>query len=64
MLASAKTVKLAHEKYPNFKIGNMSIYMPIYPYNCNPVNVIKTQEKMRWINYYCSDVQIKGYYPS
>lgn len=64
LLASALVCKLAHDKYPKFKIGNMSIYMPTYPFNCNPLNMVASQQKMREVNYYCADVQVKGYYPN
>ena len=30
-VASAKAVKLAHEKYPQFKMGNMSLFATMYP---------------------------------
>ena len=36
MLASAKVVKLAHEKYPQFQIGCMISYSPPYPNTCKP----------------------------
>jgi 6-phospho-beta-glucosidase len=63
-IASAKAVILAHEKYPQFKIGNMSLFATSYPNTCAPADVLKNQEEMRKMNWFCSDVQVRGYYPS
>ena len=63
-VASAKVIKLAHEKYPAFKMGNMSLFATKYPYTCNPSDVLKCQHAMRIMNWFCSDVQARGYYPS
>ncbi len=63
-VASAKVCKLAHEKYPQFKMGNMSIFALSYPATCNPVDVLENQKAMRKMNWYCSDVQVRGAYPS
>ena len=63
-VASAKAVKYAHEHYPQFKMGNMSIFAAKYPYTCDPKDVLKCQKMMRVVNWYCSDVQVRGYYPS
>lgn len=63
-VASAKVIKLAHEKYPQFKLGNMSLFATKYPYTCNPADVLKCQREMRRMNWFCSDVQVRGYYPS
>ena len=64
LVASAKAVKLAHEKYPSFMMGNMSLFATKYPYTCNPSDVLKCQREMRITNWFCSDVQARGYYPS
>ena len=64
LVASAKAVKLAHDKYPNFKLGNMIVFVTMYPYTCNPDDIVETQKNMRIINWFCSDVQVRGYYPS
>lgn len=63
-VASAKAVKLAHEKYPEYKMGNMICFITKYPYTCNPDDVIMTQREMQITNWFCSDVQVRGYYPS
>ena len=63
-LASAKAIRLAHEKYPQFKMGNMNLFATKYPYTCNPADVLECQKQMRIVNWFCSDVQARGYYPS
>lgn len=62
-VASAKAVKLAHEKYPQFKMGNMSLFATAYPFTCNPDDVVATQKMMQITNWYCADVQVRGAYP-
>jgi 6-phospho-beta-glucosidase len=64
LIASALTVKLAHDKYPNFKVGCMNIYATTYPYTCNPKDILKAQKENEITNYMLSDVQVRGYYPS
>lgn len=63
-LASAAVVKLAHDKYPNFKIGNMIAMATKYPYSCRPEDVLLCQREMRRMNWFFTDVQVRGYYPS
>ena len=63
-IASAKVIKIAHEEYPQFKMGNMSIFATKYPYTCNPADVLECQKQMRIMNWFCSDVQARGYYPT
>lgn len=62
-VASAKAVKLAHEKYPQFKMGNMCLFAAMYPYTCNPDDMIETQKQMQMTNWFTSDVQVRGVYP-
>ena len=63
-LASAKAVKYAHDNYPQFKIGNMIAFCTSYPLTCNPDDVLYNQAVMRELNWYCSDVQVRGAYPA
>ncbi|MGN0144897.1 MAG: glycoside hydrolase family 1 protein [Clostridium sp.] len=63
-VASAKAVKLGHEINPDFKIGCMIAYEAVYPYTCNPEDVLLAQSKEEISNYLCSDVQVRGEYPS
>ncbi len=62
-IASAKAVKLAHDKYPQFKVGCMTLFDTLYPYTCNPDDVLKCQQQMQRINWFTSDVQVRGEYP-
>lgn len=62
-LASAMAVKLAHEKYPEYKLGCMIAYMTTYPYSCNPDDIIKAQQTNQISNWLCSDVHVRGAYP-
>ena len=63
-VASAKAVKLAHEIDPNYMVGNMMIYATGYPLTCNPDDILDNQQSNRIMNYFCSDVQCRGYYPT
>ena len=62
-IASAKAVQLAHEIDPDYKVGNMMIYATSYPLTCDPDDIIKNQQQNHIMNYFCSDVQCRGYYP-
>ena len=63
-VASATVVKYAHEHYPQFQMGNMICFITSYAYTCNPDDVLKNQAQMRRMNWYCSDVQVRGEYPT
>lgn len=63
-VASARVVKYAHEHYPQFLMGDMNIFALTYPMTCNPDDVLENQHYMRKMNWYCSDVQVRGEYPS
>ncbi len=63
-VASARVIRYAHENYPQFKMGNMICFVTSYPATCNPADVLANQEHMREMNWYCSDVQVRGEYPS
>ena len=41
LIASAKAVKIAHEINPDLMIGCMMAMTPIYPYSCNPDDMLK-----------------------
>lgn len=62
-IASAKAVKLGHEINPDFKIGCMIAYMTLYPFTCNPDDILLAQQKDQIQNGLCGDVQVRGYYP-
>ena len=61
LLASAKAVIKGREINPEFKIGCMISHVPIYPYSCNPINILAAQNSMRKL-WYCGDVQVRGEY--
>ena len=62
-VASAKVVKAGHEINPDFKIGCMLAMVPLYPWSCDPNDVMYAQKAMRerWL---FGDVHMRGYYPS
>ena len=61
LVASALVVKKGHEINPDFKIGAMISYVPIYPYSCNPDDMMLQVESMHDI-YHFSDVHARGHY--
>ncbi|WP_303132583.1 glycoside hydrolase family 1 protein [uncultured Olsenella sp.] len=63
-LASAKVIKYAHETYPDLKMGNMDCFILSYAATCDPADQLANQDEMRRMNWYCSDVQVRGAYPS
>lgn len=63
-IAAARCVKYAHENYPHFKMGCMIGFLPDYPYSPNPDDILATQQHMRMVNWFASDIQVRGYYPN
>ena len=63
LVASALVVKKGHEINPDFKIGCMLAYVPVYPYSCNPDDMMLSIEAMH-DRYVFGDVHCRGYYPS
>ncbi len=63
-VASGRVVRYAHEHYPQFKMGNMDCFILSYAATCDPVDVWTNECEMRRMNWFCSDVQVRGYYPS
>ena len=63
-VASSKAVKIGHELDPELQIGCMIIYATTYSIDANPVNQIATMKQNQFFNYYCTDVQVRGKYPS
>jgi len=62
-VAAALAVKKGHEINPEFKIGCMLSYQPVYPESCNPEDQIKQLEKMHMRNFF-GDVHCRGHYPA
>jgi 6-phospho-beta-glucosidase len=63
LVASALVVKKGHEINPNFKIGCMCSFVPIYPFSCNPDDMMLQVEAMH-DRYFFADVHCRGHYPS
>ncbi|AUI36095.1 6-phospho-beta-glucosidase [[Bacillus] caldolyticus] len=63
-VASSLAVKACREIIPDAKIGCMILAAPVYPYDCNPENVMHALEEERLLNFFCADVQVRGEYPS
>ena len=61
LVASAKVVKLAHEKYPQFKMGMMLAGLFFYPNTCHPLDMLEFQ-KMNYQQFYFCDLQCRGFY--
>lgn len=64
LVASAMAVKIGHEINPEFQIGCMTAFMQTYPNTCNPEEISFVQHQMQMTNWFCSDVQVRGYYPA
>ena len=63
LVASAKAVKLAHAKYPQFTMASMNIFAPTYPLTPDPEDMLLAQERTNMFDWFCGDVQVKGVYP-
>lgn len=64
LVASAKVIAYAHKNYPQFKMGDMNVFLTSYPRTCDPLDVLENQKHNRVLNWFCSDVQVRGEYPS
>ncbi|GLC89560.1 6-phospho-beta-glucosidase [Lysinibacillus piscis] len=63
LIASAKVAKIGHDINPDFQIGCMMAYVPIYPYSCHPDDVMEASVAMR-NRWFFSDVHARGAIPS
>ena len=61
-LAGVKAVELAHEIDPNNKVGCVFGLTPVYPINCNPVNVMNAFKEMDR-DFYQIDAMCNGRFP-
>ena len=61
-LAGVKAVELAHEIDPNNKVGCVFGLKPVYPINCNPVNVMNAFKEMDR-DFYQIDAMCNGCFP-
>ncbi|WOO88084.1 family 1 glycosylhydrolase [Mollicutes bacterium LVI A0039] len=64
LVANAMAVKIAKEINPENKLATMTIAGANYAYDCNPVNVLAKTIDARMFNYFCGDVQHRGFYPN
>lgn len=62
VVASALAVKMGHQINPDFKIGSMINFTPLYPASAKPADIL-VAEKMMQRRYWWSDVQAWGRYP-
>ena len=62
LIASAKAVKIGKDINPEFEIGAMISHVPIYPYSCNPKDMMEAEIAGR-MRFFFPDVQVRGYYP-
>ncbi|MBQ8278739.1 MAG: 6-phospho-beta-glucosidase [Roseburia sp.] len=62
-IASAKATALAHEINPENRVGCMLSAAGVYPYTCNPDDILEAQFAMNKSNWFCGDVCVKGKYP-
>ncbi len=63
LVASALVVKEGHKINPDFQIGCMLACVPLYPYSCNPEDMMYSLESMH-DRYLFGDVHVRGEYPS
>lgn len=63
LLASARAVIIGKKNNPDFEIGCMVSHVPIYPYSCDPKDVMAAEEAMHQ-RFFFPDVHVRGYYPS
>ncbi|WP_416207850.1 6-phospho-beta-glucosidase [Enterococcus sp. HY326] len=63
LVASAKAVMIGKEINPDFQIGCMISHVPIYPYSCNPADIMAAEEANRQ-RFFFADVHVRGKYPN
>ncbi len=54
---------ILHEIDPANLVGNMVAYGAVYPYTCNPADVLAAKQRMHSYHFY-EDVQARGVYPT
>lgn len=62
-IASALAIDYAHQNFPQFKMGCMVAFGTSYPLTPDPADIIENQQRMEQMNWYCSDVHVRGAYP-
>lgn len=61
-IAAAKTKELGLKLAPKAQIGTMLADATSYPASCRPEDIVLTMKRNR-MQYFFSDVQLRGYYP-
>ncbi len=64
MLAAAKSVIVAHEIDEDIKVGAMLAGTCVYPYTCDPQDVLLAYQTFQEKFAYCADTMMRGYYSS
>nr|UKS68668.1 glycoside hydrolase family 1 protein [Lactococcus garvieae] len=63
-VAGALVVKFAHELESSIQVGCMTLYATSYSYDSNPINQLAALQSNQELNFFCTDVQVRGEYPS
>lgn len=63
LLASAKAVIVGKRINPEFKIGAMVSHVPVYPYSCDPKDIMAAEIANRE-RFFFPDVHVRGKYPN
>ena len=63
VVASSLAVQIGHSINPDFQIGAMVAFSPVYPATDKPRDVFKAQRAMQ-ARFWFSDVQVEGVYPT
>ncbi len=63
LLASALAVAIGHEIDPGLQIGCMVSHVPIYPFSCDPDDVMAAEIGNRE-RFFFPDVHVRGHYPA
>ncbi len=63
LVASALAVQIGHQINPEFQIGCMLGVVPVYPYSCNPEDMMSATKAMQIRNGWYLDVHCRGQYP-
>lgn len=63
LVASALAVQAGHQINPKFQIGCMIAMCPIYPYSCDPKDMMMSVSAMQK-RYWFADVHVRGAYPN
>ncbi|MGL4607774.1 MAG: 6-phospho-beta-glucosidase [Eubacteriaceae bacterium] len=62
LLASALAVAAGRKINPNFEIGCMVAHVPVYPFSCNPEDIMAAEIANRNL-FFFGDVHVRGAYP-